>query len=150
MSSDGRVRNAKGRVLKPNIRCPRYYSVRLYGGSRHEFENRLIHRLVAETFLDCPRDACEVNHIDGNRYNNDASNLEWVSHTENMRHAVKHGLVSVDKTSEAHKKPVCCSNGKTYPSVQAAADELGILPSCISAVLHGRYKTTGGYTFTFC
>lgn len=149
VSSDGHVRNAKGQILKPNMRTKRYYSVRLYG-SGGEFENRLIHRLVAETFLDYLGEAYEVNHIDGNRYNNDVSNLEWVTHSENMKHAVTHDLVSTEKAKAAHRKPVKCSNGKTYPSTTAASEELGVLPSCISAVLRGRYKTTGGYTFSFC
>lgn len=150
VSSDGRVRNSSGRVLKPIHKTLRYHSVRLYHGGRNEFEDRLIHRLVAETFLGIVGDGYEVNHKDGNRYNNDISNLEWVTHRENMAHAVGHGLVSTEKAKKAHRKPVSCSNGKTYPSVRTAADDLGILPSCISAVLHGRYKTSGGYKFELC
>lgn len=150
VSTDGCVRNSKGKILKPNNKSPRYDTVRLYNGSRTEYEDRLIHRLVAETFIDIPSDCCEVNHIDGDRYNNDVSNLEWVPHKENMLHAVKHGLVDTEKAKAAHRKPVLCSNGKRYASMQDAANDLGLLPSCISSVISGRYKSTGGYRFELC
>lgn len=147
VSSDGRVRNSKGHILTPTNKSDRYNCVRLYSGGRKDYVDMLIHRLVAEAFLERPDGDYEVNHIDGNRYNNDVSNLEWVTHRENMRHAVLHRLVDPHKAMEAHRKPVTCSNGITYPSVRAAADALGVLESCISACLSGRYKTTGGYSF---
>jgi len=53
-----------------------------------------LHRLVAEHFLLNPLDYDEVNHIDGNRNNNTAANLEWCSHSENMLHAYRTGLKS--------------------------------------------------------
>lgn len=46
-----------------------------------------IHRLVALAFIDNPNNLPEVNHIDGNRTNNSVSNLEWISHSDNIRHS---------------------------------------------------------------
>jgi hypothetical protein len=52
----------------------------------------LVHRLVAEYFIDKKEGKNQINHIDGNPDNNNASNLEWVSQSENMKHAFKTGL----------------------------------------------------------
>ncbi len=53
---------------------------------------RNVHRLIAATFFDlCDGDGF-VNHKDGNKHNNDLENLEVVSASENMRHAVAFGL----------------------------------------------------------
>lgn len=57
-------------------------------GSRNR--NRLVHRLVADTYLG-PSDM-HVNHIDGNKANNSVDNLERCTRSENMQHAVKLGL----------------------------------------------------------
>lgn len=53
---------------------------------------RAIHRLVAEHFLNAVDGKNEVNHKDGDKLNNKAENLEWVSAKENMQHSVKNGL----------------------------------------------------------
>jgi hypothetical protein len=51
-----------------------------------------IHRYVATAFCGNPDSKPYVNHIDGNKQNNAASNLEWCTHLENMQHAVRTGL----------------------------------------------------------
>lgn len=55
---------------------------------------RAVHRIVAYTFFGSPGAHFEVNHKDGNKLNNHISNLEYVTHRENMQHAAGLGILS--------------------------------------------------------
>ena len=74
-----------------------YYQAKLFVSYDKSIGKRIyaylyIHRLVAEYFIDNPKNLPCVNHKDGNKANNDISNLEWCSYSQNMKHAVKTGL----------------------------------------------------------
>ena len=89
--------NREGSVLvemRPNINLKRGY---LY--SRTSSRNYLIHRLVASAFIPNPQNKPCVNHKDGNKHNNNVSNLEWVTHKENTQDAIKKGLLVYNKNS---------------------------------------------------
>jgi hypothetical protein len=81
----------EGRVLKAGPHPGGYLLVQLIDaeGARHSC---LIHRLVAEAFVDNHTGACVVNHKDGVKTNNTPQNLEWVTSAENNRHARQTGL----------------------------------------------------------
>lgn len=73
-----------------------------------------IHRLVADAFLGHPDESkCEINHIDGNKTNNNVKNLEWCSHQENLAHAKRIGLnglkvlITDTETGEVHNFEDC-------------------------------------------
>lgn len=56
-----------------------------------------VHRLVANTFIENPNNLTDVNHKDGNPFNNNVSNLEWVSRKENIQHAFENKLIKTEK-----------------------------------------------------
>ena len=73
------------------------YIDRQNGGKRKRL-NRLVHRLVATAFVKNPHGYLEVNHIDGNKENNAADNLEWCTRQQNIKHAWETGLSKYSNT----------------------------------------------------
>jgi hypothetical protein len=57
-------------------------------------EYRFVHRIVAESFLGIPNIKMQINHKDGNPKNNNLTNLEWVTQSENVGHAIKNGFMN--------------------------------------------------------
>lgn len=90
---NGKSTNSKTkseRILKSNYSSTGYEKIKLFkDGKRYYFS---VHRLVAQTFIYNDKNKKEVNHKDGNKANNNVSNLEWVTSSENQLHAFKHGL----------------------------------------------------------
>lgn len=104
-------------------------------------EGRYVHRLVAEAYLPNPDNLPEVNHIDGNKQNNNMSNLEWVSRQENITHAWSTGL-STNEMNQGKGMTMyigtCLTTG-TVLQVESKAklSELGYSPSCVIRVCNG-------------
>ena len=77
-----------------------YYLIHL--SVKNKSYTKLVHRLVAEAFIRNPKNKPEVNHKNGKKYDNDVTNLEWVTEKENMRHAYKIGLNKPKIGEERH------------------------------------------------
>jgi len=101
ISSDGRVYSKRRNMfLKPYCNTKKYMCVDIYKKSTR------IHRLVAENFIPNPNNYEQINHIDGNKENNDISNLEWCSNRMNSIHYHKSESpgVSITKSGTYHTK----------------------------------------------
>lgn len=109
----------RGIELKQIIRKG-YATVSLYVNGK--YKHLSVHRLVAEKYLPNPENKPQVNHKDGNKLNNDVSNLEWVTHSENIRHAIDNNLIKYKVGKNHHRsKSVIDNNGIVYGSIREAA-----------------------------
>ena len=89
VDSRGTVKNIEtGRVLRPRDGGNGSLKVRLYGG-RADGKNVSIHRLVARAYCTGYRDGMVVNHIDEDKHNNSAANLEWCTQRENVLYTLQ-------------------------------------------------------------
>jgi len=95
VSSLGNVRNKKtGKLISQRNTKKGYLQIDLYNKKKKTFR---VHRLVAEVFIPNPANKLEVNHINGNKKDNRAINLEWVDCKENIKHAWRLGLYTKEK-----------------------------------------------------
>ena len=92
VSIDREIRNRliKGQDIK--LSNDRYGYAKVKFKNQGKFKNHSVHVLVATVFIDNPENKPQVNHIDGNKLNNNVDNLEWVTGSENQRHAFDTGL----------------------------------------------------------
>ena len=92
ISRDGRIRHKKTKRVRKACYSPLGYAVAMVRISPHKLKTLWIHRLVAITFVANPENKPQVNHKDGNKRNNHYTNLEWVTASENNKHAYDTGL----------------------------------------------------------
>ena len=150
VSNTGKVMTTKtGRILKPCIDQRGYERVCLFKADRTR--RYKVHRLVAMAFIPNPNSKPQVNHIDGNKRNNNIDNLEWVTNDENFRHSMENGLREGHHAfCESRKKRViatCIKDGsqRVFDSILSAGKAL---KTChIPDVLKGERKQAKGYTF---
>ena len=86
VSDAGEVRNSvTGKILKNAVDKDGYHVITLSLGSRKEKKTVKVHRLVAICHISNPENKPQVDHLDRDKTNNDATNLQWVSNTENQQ-----------------------------------------------------------------
>ena len=137
-----------------------YKNVYGYITTRIGDRTKMVHRLIAQAFIPNPDNKPQVNHKDLNRSNNDVCNLEWVTATEIVRHAIDTGAFKND-----HKYLVCGKNHYRSKSVfqydmdwnficewdscGIAGRGTGIDYRSIHRVCTGKKKSTKGFRFKF-
>ena len=165
VSNKGNVRNKKKQILKfqDNHGYKRYTFWRKDANGNLENKLKLGHVLVAEAFIENPdpENKTTVNHIDGNKYNNDASNLEWATLQEQQEHARSTGLISEEglarsKANLIPKKKRRVAkldlNGnilEEFDSVQSAAQSVNADASSLTKICRGKGNTLKGFKWKY-
>lgn len=119
-----------------------------------------VHRIVAKTFLVLKENVKEVNHKDGNKENNCISNLEWITHQENMIHAYKNGLKKcsmIGKFGKEHNNSIQILQIDRYTNeivgtfygCNKAERKTGIHRTSINKCCNKKRKTAGGYIWMY-
>lgn len=152
----GNVYGKHGRVLKPSVNHNGYQIVNfMIDGKRIGIS---VHTLVASVFVPNPDDKIQVNHIDGNKTNNAFYNLEWVTPSENIQHAIsilgfspgantKRKIVGISQTDN--------SGTKSFDSIEDAGawidNVFGVSSgkSEVWKVANGIRKSARGYVWQY-
>ena len=145
VSNNGNVRSDITGSLLGQWTCHGYLYVKLCKDGKAI--TKRVHRLVATAFCEKPSGKEDINHINGDKSDNRAENLEWVTKSENMLHAIRTGLQR--KTSNGFiKRVVCLNDGKTFNGAGEASRYYdipqGTIYTCCRRKSKGRY-----YTFRF-
>lgn len=157
VSNTGEIRSiarkgTRGGILTQSTSNQKHYAhVLLTKGCKCKTTS--VHRIVAQAWLPNPEHKDQVNHIDGNKLNNNVENLEWATAYENIRHAFRTGLKDMSAAIEANKRKVAAiTRGKIvaiYDSVQDAERATGASNQNIIKVCQGKRKHAGGFEWCY-
>lgn len=144
VSNLGRVRRLKLYYKIVNSICnltreyDGYLRINLTKDKKHK--KYPVHRLVAKAFIPNSENKPIINHLNGIRDDNRVANLEWVTHSENHRHAFR--VLGKKHNKPTPPRPVIAifnGNETIFPSIKEAA-KLGFHESCISRCARGLQK----------
>ena len=140
VSNTGKVRSLEritsvgrrgiGKELRQYLLPCGYLDVSL--SSNGKVKHKRVHRLVANAFCENQDNKDEVNHIDGNKQNNNACNLEWCTKSENMIHAYQEGLQTTTSRGPV-RRVVCLNDGKEFSTAGEAARYYGLNVGMVSS-----------------
>ena len=143
----GGERIQKERILKPITDHYGYQVVNLYAGGKPK--KHKVHRLVCQSFHDNPDNKSQVNHLNENKTDNRACNLEWSTAKENNNHGTR-----TERSAKALSKPVAqyTRDGeliKIWPSAREAERQAGFRHNTISNAANGKYKNSYGFIWKY-
>lgn len=126
------------RILKPCDDGHGYLKARLFKDGKRK--NCYVHRLVATAFCENPMGYTEVNHINEDKSDNRADNLEWCSRQYNVEYSKAKAIIGINKISGLILE---------FPSLNEASRQLGIAHSSIIKCCKGKLKSCGGFYWMY-
>lgn len=160
VSSEGRVKSlpriaqrSNGRQYTVTERILKQYDLKFKGEKKPrkmvhlksgESKRFLIHRLVAEAFLLNENNLPQVNHKDGNPFNNSVENLEWSTNQDNAIHAYNNGLMKTER-KVLKLCPLTNEVLAEFKSGSEAARAHNVTPGAIFHAINGKHKAGGYY-----
>ena len=160
VSNFGRIRNIKfNRIRKLGKNRYGYPMVNLY--YKGVSKNISVHRIVAMAFIPNPKNYPQVNHIDGNKLNNNVNNLEWCTAQYNIEYSYKklgrkgysnNGKYTGSTNWNAKKVKQYDLDGnfiKEWGSQVEARKKLNIADGLISNCCKGKRLSAGGYIWKY-
>lgn len=157
ISTNSQIRNdITGKIKSTRVNKRGYPIVDLYLDGNRQTER--VHRLVANTYISNPDNKPQINHIDGNKRNNDISNLEWCTASENMIYAFENGLSKPSRGMLGKRNPNGGRPGKPIRIIETG-EVFSSITECEKAIdgdnrhicdcLSGRQKTHRGFHFEY-
>lgn len=154
--SPNKLQHIYGKVLKQGTNHKGYPIVYLSKDGKQK--TITVHRLVALTFIENPLNLPQVNHIDGDKTNNQVDNLEWCNNSYNQIHAHKTGLFPKYEDTIGWGRPAKAvamldlNTGKvlrTFDTLASVKRETGINQFNVRSVCVGDRHHAGGYGWKF-
>lgn len=148
VSNTGIIKNKYNKILKPYLSSGNYgYIIVRENSHNHHIR---IHKLVAQTFIPNPDNLPQINHIDGNKLNNAISNLEWITCSENIKHAINNNLYKPKGTpTKIHQYDLNHNFIKTWNKMSDVEKEYNVSHTALRFCCLGKIKTCAGYIWRY-
>lgn len=144
----GHKHHTKERILKSRPNHKGYLRLTLHNDSGKK-KSFFVHRLVCEAFHENTENKPFVNHIDENKTNNIANNLEWCTYAENNNHGTRNARIAKSLSRPVAQYTLDGELIKVWQSPREVQRQLGFDQSHISKVALGKQKTAYGYVWKY-